>query len=193
MQIALRIRDEKRELIPAAVHVDGSSRAQTVDRDDNELFWRLIDRFRQLTGIPVVLNTSFNRHGIPTISSPRQAIEHLLEGAIDCLAIGSFLIPFHENRIAREPPCNEVLEEKACLAQDCVRRLRHVLNLGSKADVDHYLNRLGDLLGLSVWRCQGGLRIGDDLVASSEDGLAKLMQLATESPSLTPAFRKLTP
>ena len=78
--------------IPAAVHADLTSRVQVVDKKDNLFFWKIIRCFQDISGVPVILNTSFNRHGISTISSPRQAIEHLLEGTCDYLFIEGFLI-----------------------------------------------------------------------------------------------------
>ena len=60
MEKASRIRTEKHKLIPAVTHVDGTGRLQTVSQDQNYLYWSLIDEFRKITGIPIVLNTSFN-------------------------------------------------------------------------------------------------------------------------------------
>jgi len=80
--------------IPSAVHVDGSSRCQYVDKNVNPNFWKIISQFKKITKIPIVLNTSFNRHGISTISNPRQAIEHLLEGSLDLLYINGLKIKY---------------------------------------------------------------------------------------------------
>src|SRR4029453_6603538 len=85
MNMAFRGRPEKVHLIPAAIHVDGTCRAQSVNEIQNPLFHRVIAEFAKLTGIPMVLNTSFNRHGVPIVATPRQAIEHLLEGSVDLL------------------------------------------------------------------------------------------------------------
>lgn len=154
MQIALNVREEKQKMLPAAVHVDGSARIQTVDKSSNPLFWELISCFEEITGIPVVLNTSFNRHGIPTISSPRQAIEHLLEGAMDYLAIGGFIVSFEDNRIAKQIKYTE-RPENECLADACIKRLPSVLSHGTANDINNYLGRLGELLGVSVARQDG--------------------------------------
>ena len=78
--------------IPSAVHVDGSSRCQYVDKNVNPNFWKIINQFKKITKVPIVLNTSFNRHGISTISNPRQAIEHLLEGSLDVLYINGLKV-----------------------------------------------------------------------------------------------------
>ncbi len=80
------------EEVPAVVHVDGSVRPQTVKSHVNPRFWKLIDTFREHTGLPVVLNTSFNRHGVPMIRSPQDALDHLLWGCIDSLIIGDYFV-----------------------------------------------------------------------------------------------------
>jgi carbamoyltransferase len=92
MNMAFRVRPEKVHLIPAAIHVDGTCRAQSVNERQNPLFYRLISQFAKITGVPMVLNTSFNRHGVPIVATPRQAIEHLLEGSVDLLAIEGYLV-----------------------------------------------------------------------------------------------------
>ncbi|MCP4265433.1 MAG: hypothetical protein GY777_07645 [Candidatus Brocadiaceae bacterium] len=141
MQIAFQVIEEKRILIPAAVHIDGSSRMHILNREDNELYWSLIDNFRIITGIPLILNTSFNRHGIATISTPRQAIEHLLEGCSDYLAIGEFLVDFKKNRIVSD--CiTEDKEENILLQEDCVKRLKDVFAHGNEKQVSNYMARL---------------------------------------------------
>lgn len=78
--------------IPAVVHVDGTARLQTVARDRNELFYGLIEHFEKLTGIPVVINTSFNIRGEPIVCTPEDAINCFLGTGMDALAMGDFLI-----------------------------------------------------------------------------------------------------
>jgi len=92
MNTVFRVRRDKAHLIPAAIHVDGTCRAQSVNEKQNPFFYRLISEFAKLTGVPMVLNTSFNRHGVPIVATPRQAIEHLLEGSVDLLAIEGYLV-----------------------------------------------------------------------------------------------------
>jgi len=81
---------EKRAKIPAVTHVDGTGRLQTVDRDTNPLYWRLIKEFENLTGVPVVLNTSFNENE-PIVCKPEEAIECFLRTKMDALVIGNYL------------------------------------------------------------------------------------------------------
>ncbi len=82
---------EKRAEIPAVTHVDGTGRLQTVDRDANPRYWALIAAFRDLTGVPVVLNTSFNDNE-PIVCTPGDAIECFLRTRMDALAIDDFLV-----------------------------------------------------------------------------------------------------
>ena len=98
MQKALRILKDKEKFIPSAVHIDGTCRVQYVSKDKYPNFWKIINEFHKLTKIPLILNTSFNRHGISTISTPRQAIEHLMEGCIEILYINEFKVELKKNR-----------------------------------------------------------------------------------------------
>jgi carbamoyltransferase len=98
MQSAFNIKDSFKKKIPAAVHVDGTSRIHVVKRNENKLYWTLLNEVKKINGMPIVLNTSFNRHGISTISSPRQAIEHALEGCMDYLVINNYLVDVKKNR-----------------------------------------------------------------------------------------------
>jgi carbamoyltransferase len=81
---------ENLTLVKNISHVDGTSRAQFVEKANNPLYHEAISYFRELTGVPIVLNTSFNRHGIATIATPKQALEHLVCGNIEELYIGGF-------------------------------------------------------------------------------------------------------
>jgi carbamoyltransferase len=85
------VRPEKRSVIPAVTHVDGTGRLQTVDRATAPVYWRLIKEFARLTGVPVVLNTSFNENE-PIVCQPEEAVECYLRTRMDALAIGSFLV-----------------------------------------------------------------------------------------------------
>jgi carbamoyltransferase len=83
--------EEKHSVIPAVTHVDGTGRLQTVDREHAPLYWKLIDAFKERTGVPVVLNTSFNENE-PIVCTPDEAISVLQRTRMDALAIGSFLV-----------------------------------------------------------------------------------------------------
>src|SRR5437763_7864479 len=81
-----------RDRIPAVVHVDGTARIQTVDRDSDPLLARLLDRFAELTGLPAVVNTSLNTAGRPMVDDPRDALECFGSAPVGALAIGPFLV-----------------------------------------------------------------------------------------------------
>ncbi len=87
-----RVREEWRERIAAAVHVDGSARIQTVDRNEEPLVARMLDELDRLTGTPVVINTSLNTAGRPMVDDVRDALECFGSAPIDLLAIGPFVI-----------------------------------------------------------------------------------------------------
>ena len=90
MTITCNVKAEWRQRIPAVVHVDGTARPQTVSRATNPLYWNLIEAYRERSGIPLVLNTSFNVHEEPIVCFPENAVQALAEDRIDCLALGPF-------------------------------------------------------------------------------------------------------
>ena len=75
--------------IPAVTHIDGTARIQTVSRTHNARYWRLIDEFKRLTGVPVLLNTSFNVKGEPIVCTPDDAVRCFLKTDIDYLVLGN--------------------------------------------------------------------------------------------------------
>ncbi|MBU0718805.1 MAG: carbamoyltransferase [Planctomycetes bacterium] len=92
MLLVPRVREERRAVIPAVTHQDGTGRVQTVTEEHNRLFYRLIQAFRDLTGVPVVINTSFNVRGEPIVCTPRDAYNTFVNTGIDALVIGSFVV-----------------------------------------------------------------------------------------------------
>jgi carbamoyltransferase len=91
MMQVFQIREEKRNSIPAVTHVDGSGRLQTVSRLTNPRYYRLIDSFRNLTGVPMVLNTSFNENE-PVVCEPKEALECFLRTRMDVLVMGDTVV-----------------------------------------------------------------------------------------------------
>jgi carbamoyltransferase len=89
MTLAPNVRADKRDRIPAAVHVDGTGRIQTVERSANPRYYGLIEEFGRLTGVPVLLNTSFNRTE-PIVASPADAVSCYLRTGMDVLVMGDF-------------------------------------------------------------------------------------------------------
>jgi carbamoyltransferase len=91
MMQVFQIREEKRALIPAVTHVDGSGRLQTVYQHSNPRYYRLIEAYRDLTGVPMVLNTSFNENE-PIVCEPKEALDCFLRTQMDLLVIGNTFI-----------------------------------------------------------------------------------------------------
>jgi carbamoyltransferase len=92
MILTAQVKPEKRSVIPSVTHVDGSARPQTVERDVNPLYWRLIREFGNRTGVPVVMNTSFNLRGEPIVSTPTDAVRTFFSSGMDALVIGNFVV-----------------------------------------------------------------------------------------------------
>jgi len=91
MTLAYAVRPEKRAKIPAPTHVDGTGRLQTVSREANPRYWKLIKAFEEITGVPVVLNTSFNDNE-PIVCRPEEALDCFKRTQMDALVLGEFLI-----------------------------------------------------------------------------------------------------
>jgi carbamoyltransferase len=91
MTFAYNVRPEKRAVIPAPTHVDGTARLQTVSRTANPLYWKLIRAFGDLTGVPVVLNTSFNDNE-PIVCRPEEALDCFQRTQMDVLVMGNFVL-----------------------------------------------------------------------------------------------------
>jgi carbamoyltransferase len=92
MIVTAQVRPEKRSVIPSVTHVDGSARPQTVEKEVNPLYWRLIDEFGKRTGVPVIMNTSFNLRGEAIVNTPTDAIRTFFSSGMDALVLGSFLV-----------------------------------------------------------------------------------------------------
>ena len=87
----IKVKKEKRDLIPAVVHIDGTGRLQTVNKDISNRFYSVIDEFFKITGIPLILNTSFNENE-PIVCKPEEAIECFLRTNMDILILENYVI-----------------------------------------------------------------------------------------------------
>jgi carbamoyltransferase len=96
MLMTYPVKDHAKEKIPAVVHVDGTSRIQTVKKEVNPRYHKLISEFFKLSGVPMVLNTSFN-DSEPIVCTPDDAINTFMKTDIDYLAIGDFLVSKADN------------------------------------------------------------------------------------------------
>jgi carbamoyltransferase len=92
MTVTFTVKPEWRPRIPAVVHVDHTARPQLVRADRNPIYHALIARYYELSGIPLVLNTSFNVHEEPIVCAPGEAIRALVDDRVDALAIGPFWV-----------------------------------------------------------------------------------------------------
>ena len=92
MLLVAPVLEDKQRVIPAITHVDGTARPQTVFQDTNPLYYRLIKGFGEQTGVPVVLNTSFNLRGEPIVTSPQNAYSTFMRSEMDVLVMGKYLV-----------------------------------------------------------------------------------------------------
>jgi carbamoyltransferase len=101
MLMTYPVRPEKRDAIPAPTHVDGTGRLQTVNREQNPLYWQLIKEFEKITGVPVLLNTSFNDNE-PVVCRPQEALDCFLRTRMDVLVMGNYMVERIESGEARK-------------------------------------------------------------------------------------------
>lgn len=102
MTLTFDCTDFMRRTCPAAVHVDGTARPQLINSATNPSFHQIVSEYHRLSGIPSVINTSFNMHEEPIVNTPNDAIRAFLQGNLDYLAIGTFLVPHPTNRQSRQ-------------------------------------------------------------------------------------------
>jgi carbamoyltransferase len=101
---AYKIKAAQRARIPAVTHADGTGRLQTVERDVNRRYWKLLKRFGELSGVPILLNTSFNENE-PIVNTPAQAIDCFMRTKMDALAMGSFLVVKSPETAQKDAEC----------------------------------------------------------------------------------------
>jgi carbamoyltransferase len=96
MLLTCAVRPERRDRLPAVTHVDGSARVQTVTALENERYHSLLNEFGRLSGVPVLLNTSFNVRGEPVVCSPAEGLDALVRTGLSSVVIGDLV--FAKNR-----------------------------------------------------------------------------------------------
>lgn len=92
MILTAQVKEAWKNELKGILHIDNSARIQTVTRDINERYYELLQEFKSLTGLPILLNTSFNKKGMPIVETPTQALSYFFECALDCLVIGDFIV-----------------------------------------------------------------------------------------------------
>jgi carbamoyltransferase len=121
MLLIAGVKEDKREIVPAVVHVDGTARVQTVDRENNGRFYDLIEKVFKITGVPVILNTSFNIAGEPIVETPADALKCFMSTEMDYLVIEDYLI---EASGPKELIGKPVIDENKLKATDFRRDFR---------------------------------------------------------------------
>ena len=96
MLLAPKVREEKKKIIPAVTHADGTARVQTINKETNPLMWKLLGDFEKLSGVPVLINTSFNSLE-PIVCSPEEAIICYKRTKMDYLVLGNFVAERDKN------------------------------------------------------------------------------------------------
>ena len=91
MGIVLKGKEDKRKKLPAVTHFDGTGRLQTVDEEKNKLYHMLINSFKKISDVPILLNTSFNENE-PIVNTPEEALNCFLRTKMDVLVIGKFVL-----------------------------------------------------------------------------------------------------
>lgn len=92
MLYVVPVRPNKQSVLPAITHVDGTGRLQTVFSDANPRYYQLIKTFAQATGVPALLNTSFNLKGEPIVNTPANAFNTFSKSEMDALVLGNFIV-----------------------------------------------------------------------------------------------------
>jgi len=166
MTFVVQVREEKRELLKATTHVDGTARIQTVSRSTNSSFWKLIDEFRKRTGVPVLLNTSFNNNAEPIVDSVQDAIVCFLTTKLHYLSVGNYLVSkknidraAYLTLVPQLPPYARLTQTKKFVSNDQTATFFEIGNTYAKQfavevspDIFHLLSMadgkatLGDLL-----------------------------------------------
>ncbi len=103
------VRPEYRVKLPATTHIDGSARVQTVAKEHNPRLWQLLKEFEKLSGLPVLLNTSYNVRGQPIVCTPQEAVDTFLFAKLDVLVAGNYLVVRTHAETVKAPTANSTL------------------------------------------------------------------------------------
>ncbi|MDO8634211.1 MAG: carbamoyltransferase [archaeon] len=98
MLMVYPVRKEKRKIIPAVTHVDGSGRLQVIRKEQHALYYQAVKEFQKLSGVPIMINTSFNIRGEPIVCTPHDAYRCMMGTGIDCLVIENYLVKRSDNQ-----------------------------------------------------------------------------------------------
>jgi carbamoyltransferase len=107
MMHVVKVRAEYRDRLPSITHVDGTGRLQSIERETNQLYYDLIESLGELSGIPIILNTSFNENE-PIVDTPEQAMNCFLRTGLDAIVLGTHIIVKPEYA-ARLTECHDLV------------------------------------------------------------------------------------
>ncbi|MGM0575884.1 MAG: carbamoyltransferase C-terminal domain-containing protein [Myxococcota bacterium] len=170
MLFTLPVREDRRDEIPAVVHVDGTTRPQVVHADTHPAYHRMLVRFHERTGVPMVVNTSFNRRGEPIVCTPADALEAFADLGADALAIGSYLV-----EPAEEAASGPEADDDALAERPGGRRLS--LRLTTTCNLDCVHCTLRDAMPYGERTFEGAVRA---LAAGREAGCDELVVMRGE-------------
>lgn len=173
MLFTLPVAEDKRELVPAIVHVDGTSRPQVVHPDTHPVYHRMISAFYAMTGVPLVVDTSFNRRGEPIVHSPEDALDAFVELGADAMAIGAFIVE-HPSRI---PPTGLDLPVDGTVARLPITQGQATIRLAATCDLGCAACPVADATGPLTTAHDIEAR----LVEAREDGFGDLELVATDA------------
>jgi carbamoyltransferase len=91
MLLSAQVNKDKQSILPAVTHIDGSARVQSVSKNINPRLWNLIKEFENITGLAVILNTSFNLNKEPIVCAPEEAVSCFKRSQMDCLVLGNYV------------------------------------------------------------------------------------------------------
>ncbi|AAB91692.1 nodulation protein NolO; involved in carbamoylation of Nodulation factor (plasmid) [Sinorhizobium fredii NGR234] len=174
MNFVVPVRESKRNLLGAVTHVDGTARLQTVSRNINQAYWEVINAFRKRTGVPILLNTSFNNNVEPIVDSVADAVTTFLTTDLDGLVVGSYLIkkrtasPEDWSRLALSlPPYSSLHQVRAFTALDRQETVCEIRTGPSSREAVRISSELFELL----MRIDGEAPLGDilDLIAPNQN------------------------
>ena len=98
MTVTYQCTDQMKREAPACVHLDGTARPQVIARADNEYYYDILNEYFKLSGIPTLINTSFNMHEEPIVASPEDCVRAFLDSQIHYLVLENFLLSFEDNK-----------------------------------------------------------------------------------------------
>jgi carbamoyltransferase len=181
MTFTVPVRDATRAQLAAVTHIDGTARIQTVSRNTNERYWRLIEAFRQRTGVPVVLNTSFNHNLEPIVDSVEDSMTCFLTTGLTHLIIDNYLITKRPVKpaIVLElfPTLPEHVQLVYCQQVRPGRGLKHLYRFESTVDRNNHrpvsAATYKALTHAIAWNCSLGAALACDIATSSHETVCK--------------------